>query len=126
MKPYRQLEKLGRVNALDAVLIKKDGSSLTLSVKPETFSSETLDGEYANAIGVRVWSANVSEFLDAETGSAYFPDQGDSLTVTLDEGSTRVYSITRSVTTARFWDWLYARPGYRIRFYTKYEGAIEP
>lgn len=126
MKPYRQFEKLGRVNALDATLIKKDGSSFPLSVKPETFSSETLNGEYANAVGVRVWSANVSDFLDSETGAANYPDQGDALSVTLDDGTIRVFSITRSVTTARFWDWLYARPGYRLRFYTKYEGAIEP
>lgn len=124
MNPYNTFAKLGAVNALSATITKKDGSSFDLRVKPETLGAETLDGEYANALQVRVWSANVSDFLDPETGAARYPEQGDYIAVTLDDGSVRVYSLTRSVSTARFWDWLYSRPGYRIRFYTKYEGAI--
>lgn len=123
MNPYRTFEKLGRVNDLDATLVKKDGTTLALRVKPETRGSETLEGEYANALGVREWSANVSDFTDDETGAILAPEQGDALLVVLDDGTTRGYSITRSTTTARYWDWFYPRPGYRVRFYTKYEGA---
>lgn len=123
MNPYRTFEKLGKVNDLDASLVKKDGTTLALRVKPETRGSETLEGEYANALGVREWSANVSDFFDAETGAARWPEQGDALIVTLDDGTARAYSTTRSTATARFWDWFYARPGYRVRFYTKYEGS---
>lgn len=120
MRPYKTFEKLGRVNALAATLEKKNGTSISLSVKPENFDAQTLEGQYANAVGVRIWSANVVDFYVDDV--ANFPDGGDLLIVTLDDGSVKYYSITRSVETARFWDYFFSRPGYRLKFYTKYEG----
>lgn len=125
MNPYKTFAKLGVVNSLDATLTKKDGTTLAFYVKPETFGAETLAGEYANAIGVRAWSANFQDFIDDASGSALWPDSGDVLTVKLDDGTFKSFSVTRSTQTARFWDWLYTRPGYRVKFYTKYEG-FEP
>jgi len=123
VNPYNTLTKLGDVNSLDATLAKRDGTTIALHVKPETFAAETLQGEYANAIGVRTWSVNVSELLNPETGAIQTPEQGDVLTVIGDDGTVRAYSITRGVATGRYWDWLYTRPGYRVKVYTKYEGT---
>lgn len=122
MRPYLTLAKLGRVNGIFATLKKKNGDLFSFYVKPENFGSENLEGAYANAIGVRVWSANVADLADSETGATRFPESGDVLIVTLDDETTKSFSITRSVATARFWDWFYTRPGYRLKFYTKYEG----
>lgn len=125
MNPYRTFAKLGIVNSLDATLTKKDGTVLRFYVKPETLGAETLEGEYANAVGVRTWSTNYQSFIDDAAGEARWPEAGDVLTIKLDDGSFKSFSATRSTSTARYWDWLFTRPGYRVKFYTKYEG-FEP
>ena len=126
MNPYKTFEKLGGVRSLDATLIKKDGTRLALYVKPETNGAETFESEYAAAIGVRTWSANYADFIGPDD-STLWPESGDSLIVKVDDGTLKSYSITRSTSTARFWDWTFTRPGYRVKFYTKYEGAdVDP
>ena len=123
MNPYKTLNKIGLVRGLNALLVKADdGGVIPVVVKPENSAFETLNSDYNAAINIRVWSCNVAELVDG-SGVETRPEQGDALRVALDDDVVKDYPITRSATTSRFWDWLYNRPGYRVRFYTRFEGV---
>lgn len=122
MNPYNQLAKIGGVLSLPAKLIKSDGTTkIQFYVKPEQLDVSQPGAEYVQALQIRTWSVNVQQLTDGD--SVLYPEQGDSLIVKNDDGSLVQYAVTRSAETARYWDWSYTRPGYRVKFYTKFEGT---
>lgn len=116
MNPYHQLNKIAGVLSLRATLTKKDGSELTIFVKPERRASERFGATVPAAITTREWSASASEFGDESN----FPDAGDALTVFFDDGAAKSYDCARDAQSGRFWEWQYLRTGYRVRFTTKF------
>lgn len=122
MNPYLTFNKLGNVRSLDAILTKNSGATLALHVKTETLANEQFQSDYDAAIQVRTWSVDVAE-LTTDNG-VLFPEGGDVLTVTLENGTVKAYPATRNPQTARFWDWAFTRPGYRVHFYTRFDGAL--
>lgn len=117
MNPYNQLGKVAGVFSQKATLVKKDGTTFTLYVKPETRQTETLNAIVPAATTTREWTCAASDLNDDE---ANFPDAGDSLAVFSDDGTVKSYDVARDAQSGRFWDWRYLRPGYRIRFTTKF------
>lgn len=123
MNPYLTFNKLGNVRSLDAVLVIKDGGSYNLRVKPETLVNDQFQSDYDGVIQFRTWSVDVAEFTPIND-VVHFPKNGDVLNVTLEDGTVKAFPVTRSPQTARFWDWSYTRPGYRVHFYTRFDGAV--
>ena len=123
MNPYKTFNKIGLVRSLDAALIKSDGATvLHLNVKPELSAFESLKSDYESAVNVRVWTCDKSQFVNL-VGVTCYPDSGDVLRVTLDDGTVKDYPTARNAANSRYWDWCYNRPGYRIKFYTRFEGV---
>ena len=124
MNPYKTFNKIGKIRGLTASLIKaNDGGVLSLVVKPENSDFETLQSDYDATVNMRVWSCDVAEFVNY-VGVTTLPEQGDVLRVALDDGTVKDFPTTRNATTARFWDWAFSRPGYRVKFYTRFDGAV--
>lgn len=120
--PYKQLERVAGFRGYPATLTKRDGTTLTLSVKAEELRDERVESSYPNSMRVRAWSANNNAFL-MKDGSFAFPADGDRLTVQCRDGKSRVFSTARDATTSRYWNWRYSTPGGRVVFYTKTEGV---
>lgn len=116
MNPYEQLRKIAGVFSQCATLAKKSGTVCELYVKPVARQSERLGAPVPAAATTREWTCDASDFGD----EANFPDAGDELTVLSDDGTPRSYDVARDAQTGRFWEWQYLRPGYRIRFTTKF------
>lgn len=125
MNPYKTFNKIGLIRGLDAILIKSDddGAQYPVVVKPENSAFETLNSDYSGVLNIRVWSCDIADLVDGQ-GVETRPESGDVLRVALDDGVVKDFPITRNATTSRFWDWAYNRPGYRVRFYTKFDGAV--
>lgn len=118
MNPYNQLKKIAGTFSHRATLTKNDGRVLNLYVKPETITSENLNANVPATMVVREWTCDVNDLIvDSES---YYPDAGDLLTVFSDTGEPLRYDCARDATSGRYWDWMYLRPGYRVKFYTKY------
>lgn len=122
MNPYKTFNKIGKIRAFNALLVKADGTTFSLLVKPENSAFETLDSDYNAAINIRVWSCNVADLV--KDGQETRPEQGDVLRVALDDNVVKDFPITRNATNSRFWDWTYNRPGYRVKFYTRFDGVV--
>ncbi|MBQ9813482.1 MAG: hypothetical protein IJM54_09245 [Thermoguttaceae bacterium] len=118
MNPYNQLSKIAGVFSHRATLTKNDGRALNMYVKPETKASENLNATVPSALVVREWSCNAESFIVGD--EIFYPAAGDVLTVFSDDGSSLRYDCARDATSGRYWDWRYLRPGYRVKFYTKY------
>lgn len=111
MNPYKTLAKLGAFNALDATFVKKDGTEISILVKPESVTDEQLDGGYIGSVKIRVWSTSDTDLR---------PEEGDALIVYNEDETTTRYMVTRNAVSSRYWDWRYSRVGGRIVFYTRY------
>lgn len=123
MNPYNTFNKLGRVRSLDAQLIKADGYACALHVKPESSAFEALNSDYQSAVNIRVWSCDASELVNL-VGVSIRPEAGDVLRVALDDGIVKGYPVARNAASSRYWDWVYNRIGYRIKFYTRFDGTV--
>ncbi len=118
MNPYIQLSKVAGVLSHRAELIKADGTVIKLYVKPETRENEQLASNVPTTLVVREWSCDYRNFIVDEI--PYFPSGGDVLKVFSDNETSLTYDVARDSINGRFWDWQYLRPGYRVRFFTKY------
>ena len=123
MNPYNTFNKLGRVRCLDAQLIKADGYACALHVKPELSAFEALNSDYQSAVNIRVWSCDASELVNL-VGVSLRPEAGDVLRVALDDGVVKDYPVARNAASSRYWDWVYNRIGYRVKFYTRFDGTV--
>lgn len=120
MEPYNQLCRVAGYRGLNAELIKRDGTTVSLRVKSEELVDERIESSYPGSVRVRAWSADVDD-LTKEDGIAY-PGDGDRLRVQCRDGKERVFPTAREASTSRYWNWRYSTPGGRIVFYTKTVG----
>lgn len=119
MNPYRQLSRIAGVFSHRAKLTKSDRRVFDLFVKPEQKGTEEFQKTTVSAaLVVREWTCAVE---DLTTDGAFSPPAaGDVLTVFSDDETAVKYDCARDSVSGRYWDWQYLRPGYRVKFYTKY------
>ncbi len=123
MNPRKLLSRLADAVALPATLTRRDGSTLSLRVRPETAAgAEALDatrGARAVPLPVRSWSASIDAFSDVDLREF---ERFATLTVVGDDGVERSFPVARDSASGRLWRWRYATPGSRIVFFTSTSG----
>lgn len=125
MNPRKFLSQLADAVALPATLTRRDGSTLSLRVRPETAPvAETLDPARGAAravpLPVRSWSAALDAFSDADLREF---ERFATLSVVGDDGAERSFPVARDSASGRLWRWRYATPGSRIVFFTSTSGG---
>ncbi|MBR2004530.1 MAG: hypothetical protein IJ991_10170 [Thermoguttaceae bacterium] len=123
MNPRKLLSRLADAVALPATLTRRDGSTLSLRVRPETATvAESLDparGGRAVPLPVRSWSAAIDAFSDVDLREF---ERFATLSVVGDDGVERSFPVARDSASGRLWRWRYATPGSRIVFFTSTSG----
>ena len=122
MNGVKLLSKITGVLGLYATLRKKDGSSVMIFVTQESASVDAPGVNFPQALKIKTWSAAKDSFI-LDSGAEVFPDAGDALIVTDENGVSWSYAVTRNAETARYWDYKYKPKHYRVKFYTQYEGT---
>lgn len=122
MNGVKLLSKLTGVLGLYATLQKKDGTSLMVFVTQESSEVDAPGVNFPQALKIKTWSASKDSFV-VDGGVEAFPNAGDALIVTDENGVSWSYAITRNAETARYWDYKYKPKHYRVKFYTQYEGT---
>lgn len=124
MNPRKLLSRLADAVALPATLTRRDGSTLSLRVRPEAPPvAESLDPTRGAAravpLSVRSWSASIDAFSDGDLREF---ERFATLTVVGDDGVERSFPVARDSASGRLWRWRYATPGSRIVFFTSTNG----
>lgn len=122
MNGTKLLSRITGVLGLYATLYKKDGSSVLIFVTQEAANVAAPGVDFPQALKIKTWSAAVDNFI-VDGGAEVFPETGDALVVTDDQGVSWRYVVTRNAETGRYWDYKYKPKHYRIKFYTQYEGT---
>ena len=124
MNPRKLLSRLADAVALPATLTRRDGSTLSLRVRPEAPPVvEALDptrgADRAVPFPVRSWSASIDAFSDVDLREF---ERFATLTVVGDDGVERSFPVARDSASGRLWRWRDATPGSRIVFFTSTSG----
>lgn len=115
MDVYELLNGAAFIFGAPATLHKKSGETITVNITPHDTKDEQLSGRYPSAVGSSVYSVAVDELRTSE-GKETRPEEGDTIETTAG-GVRQRYKVVKDANSARTWDWLWDRPGVRVKFY---------